>query len=161
LDRDQEVLAERLRTALADLPGALVSGPVGDRLTTWSEARHAGARGRLTGILDSRRYLTLLDTLDALIDNPPLREKAGAKPEKTLTKAVRKDLGKLTALVTHAIELPPGSDRDVALHEARKKTKRTRYAAEAAVPALGAPAKELVRSMKSLQGLLGDHQDSI
>jgi CHAD domain-containing protein len=49
----------------------------------------------------------------------------------------------------------------VAVHEARKKTKRTRYAAEAAVPALGAPAQDLVRSMKSLQSLLGDHQDSV
>ncbi|MFJ9658880.1 CHAD domain-containing protein [Streptomyces griseoflavus] len=161
LDRDQEVLAERLRTALADLPPSLVHGPVTDRLGHWAEARHAGAHARLTGILDSRRYLTLLDTLDALVADPPLRKKAGAKPEKVLTKAVRKDLGKLTGLVTRALDLPPGTDRDVALHEARKKTKRTRYAAEAATPALGKPAKRLVTSMKALQGLLGDHQDSV
>ncbi|MFF9483615.1 CHAD domain-containing protein [Streptomyces sp. NPDC014676] len=161
LDRDQEVLAERLRSSLADLPDALVAGPVGHRLTTWAEARHAGAHGRLTGILDSRRYLTLLDTLDALLADPPLRKKAEAKPEKALTKAVRKDLGKLTGLVTRALDLPPGTDRDVALHEARKKTKRTRYAAEAAAPALGKPADGLVKDMKALQGLLGDHQDSV
>ncbi len=49
----------------------------------------------------------------------------------------------------------------MALHEARKKTKRTRYAAEAAVPALGGRAEEAVRDMKALQGLLGDHQDSV
>ncbi|MFK4151705.1 CHAD domain-containing protein [Streptomyces fungicidicus] len=161
LDRDQEVLAERLRSSLADVPDTLVAGPVGDRLTRWAEARHAGAHGRLTGILDSRRYLTLLDTLDALLADPPLRDEAAATPDKALTKAVRKDLDKLTGLVTRALDLPPGDDRDLALHDARKKTKRTRYAAEAATPALGKPAKRLVKSMKSLQGLLGDHQDSV
>lgn len=161
LDRDREVLAERLGAALAALPDTLVSGPVGDRLTAWSDARHAGAHGHLTAILDSRRYLTLLDALAALLEDPPLRKKAGAAPEKVLTRAVRKDLDKLAALVTHALELPPGTDRDVALHEARKKTKRTRYAAETAAPALGGPAKELAGAMKSLQVLLGDHQDSV
>ncbi|MER7489241.1 CYTH and CHAD domain-containing protein [Streptomyces sp. NPDC126497] len=161
LDRDQEVLAERLRSSLAALPDTLVAGPVGHRLTTWAETRHAGAHGRLTGILDSRRYLTLLDTLDALLADPPLRKKAGAEPDKVLTKAVRKNLDKLTGLVTHALDLPPGTDRDVVLHEARKKTKRTRYAAEAAAPALGRPADDLVTAMKALQNLLGDHQDSV
>lgn len=161
VDRDQEVLAERLTTALADLPDSLVHGPVAERLAAWSRARHSGAHGRLTGILDSRRHLTLLDTLDALLADPPLHRKAGAKPEKTLTKAVRKDLARLTGLITRALDLPPGPDRDVALHEARKKTKRTRYAAEAAAPALGAPADDLVGAMKKLQGLLGDHQDSV
>ncbi|KOV26194.1 CYTH and CHAD domain-containing protein [Streptomyces sp. XY152] len=161
LDRDQEVLAERLRSSLDGLPDALVAGPVGHRLTTWAEARHTGAHGRLTGILDSRRHLDLLDALDALLTDPPLREKARAAPEKVLTKAVRKDLDKLTGLVTRALDLPPGTDRDVALHEARKKTKRTRYAAEAAAPALGRPADDLVKAMKSLQDLFGDHQDSV
>ncbi|MEZ3181413.1 CYTH and CHAD domain-containing protein [Streptomyces pimonensis] len=161
LDRDQEVLAERLRSSLADLPAPLVAGPVGHRLTTWAEARHTGAHGHLTGILDSRRHLALLDSLDALLTDPPLRKKAGAAPEKALTKAVRKDLDKLTGLVTRALDLPPGTDRDVALHEARKKTKRTRYAAEAAAPALGRPADDLTKAMKSLQDLFGDHQDSV
>ncbi|MGC2998223.1 CHAD domain-containing protein [Streptomyces sp. G35A] len=161
LDRDQEVLAARLKSALEDLPGPLVAGPVGDRLAAWSEARHSGAHGRLTGILDSRRYLSLLDTLDAVLAHPPLRAKAAAQPDKPLAGAVRKDAAKLTALVARALDLPPGDDRDVALHEVRKKSKRTRYAAEAATPALGRPAAGLARSMKSLQELLGDHQDSV
>lgn len=161
LDRDQEVLAARLRTALDDLPGTLVHGPIGDRLTAWSEARHSGAHGRLTAVLDSRRHLGLLDALDALLADPPLRKKAAAKPDKVLAKAVRKNLDKLSGLVTRALDLPPGDDRDRALHEARKKTKRTRYAAEAAAPALGGPADDLAKSMKALQELLGDHQDGV
>ncbi|MFI8306932.1 CHAD domain-containing protein [Streptomyces sp. NPDC085927] len=161
LDRDQEVLAERLLSGLDALSSDLVSGPVRDRLTTWAEAGHSGAHSKVTAVLDSRRYLTLLDTLDALLADPPLRKKAAAKPAKTLTKALRKDFGKVSGLVARALDLPPGRERDVTLHEARKKTKRTRYAAEAAGPALKAPANDLVKNMKELQSLLGDHQDSV
>ncbi|MET9380466.1 CYTH and CHAD domain-containing protein [Streptomyces sp. NPDC002928] len=161
VDRDREVLTERLTAALDDLPRTLVSGPVHTRLDTWAGARRGGSRSRLTGVLDSKRYLTLLDTLDALLAAPPLRKAAAGKPGKVLAKAVRKDFGKVSALVEQALELAPGHDRDLALHEARKKAKRTRYAAEAAAPALGDPATALVKSMKSLQALLGDHQDSV
>ncbi|MFC9678573.1 CHAD domain-containing protein [Streptomyces sp. NPDC056948] len=160
-DRDREVLTERLTAALDGVPADLVRGPVSERLHTWSSAEHGGARGRLLGVLDSRRYLALLDTLDALIADPPLRKAAGKKPRKVIAKAVKKDFRKVTGLVQQARELEPGTDRDVAIHEARKKTKRTRYAAEAGGPALGKPAKNLVKSMKALQNLLGEHQDSV
>lgn len=112
-------------------------------------------------MLDSPRYLTLLDTLDAVVADPPVLKAAAKKPDKGLAKAVRKDFAKVSALVEEALEQPPGADRDLGLHEARKKAKRTRYAAEAATPALGGPAKALTKSMKSLQSLLGDHQDSV
>ncbi|MFJ9749663.1 CYTH and CHAD domain-containing protein [Streptomyces chartreusis] len=161
VDRDREVLNERLSASLEQVPGALVSGPVAERLSHWAGDRPGGASARLVGILDSDRYLALLEALDALLADPPLRKKAGKKPGKVLPKAVKKDFGKVSALVEQAVELEPGSDRDVAIHEARKKTKRTRYAAEAAVPALGKPAKDLVKTMKSLQNLLGEHQDSV
>ncbi|MCT9141861.1 CYTH and CHAD domain-containing protein [Streptomyces violarus] len=161
LDRDREVLTERLTAALDEVPATLVRGPVSERLHSWSSAEHGGARGRLLGVLDSHRYLTLLDTLDALIADPPLRKAAGKKPRKVIAKAVKKDFRKVTGLVQQARELEPGTDRDVAIHEARKKTKRTRYAAEAGGPALGKPAKNLVKSMKALQNLLGEHQDSV
>ncbi|MGW2728440.1 CYTH and CHAD domain-containing protein [Streptomyces sp. NPDC001494] len=160
-DRDQEVLAERLTNALDELPGELVLGPVPQRVAAWAEARHGSTRGHLLAILDSARHQALLDTLDALLADPPLRGKAARKPAKVLAKAVRKDLAKVARLITHALDLPPGQERDVALHEARKKAKRTRYAAEAAIPALGSPATALAKSMKSLTSLLGDHQDSV
>ncbi|MFJ8465180.1 CYTH and CHAD domain-containing protein [Streptomyces swartbergensis] len=161
LDRDREVLTERLTAALDEVPATLVRGPVAKRLHTWARTEHGGARARLIGVLDSHRYLALLDTLDALIADPPLRKAAGKKPRKVIAKAVKKDFRKVAELVERAVELEPGTDRDVAIHEARKKTKRARYAAEAARPALGKPAKALVKSMKSLQNLLGEHQDSV
>jgi CHAD domain-containing protein len=161
LDRDREVLTERLTAAVDEVPAGLMRGPVAERLRSWSSAEHKGARGRLLGVLDSRRYLALLDTLDALIADPPLLKAAGKKPRKPIAKTVRKDFRKVSRLIEQATDLEPGTDRDVALHEARKKAKRTRYAAEAAEPVLGKPAKTMVTSMKSLQNLLGDHQDSV
>ncbi|MFE7902427.1 CHAD domain-containing protein [Streptomyces sp. NPDC057424] len=161
LDRDREVLTERLTAAVDEVPAGLVRGPVVERLHSWSRAEHSGARGRLLGVLDSRRYLTLLDTLDALIADPPLLEAAGKEPHKPIAKAVRKDFRKVSALIEQAADLEPGTDRDVALHEARKKAKRTRYAAETAKPVLGKPAKTMAKSMKALQNLLGEHQDSV
>ncbi|MQY32533.1 hypothetical protein SRB17_04840 [Streptomyces sp. RB17] len=159
--RDQEVMAERLTAALDALPPHLVAGPVPERLASWAQARRGGAQSHLAGVLDSRRYLTLLDTLDALLADPPLRKAAGKKPGKVLAKAAAKDLATVSALVEQAIDVPPGEERDVAVHEARKKAKRTRYAAEAAAPALGGPARSLTKAMKSLTTLLGDHQDSV
>ncbi|MEU1912746.1 CYTH and CHAD domain-containing protein [Streptomyces massasporeus] len=161
LDRDREVLTERLTAAVDEVPAGLVRGPVTERVHSWAGAEHGGARGRLLGILDSRRYLALLDTLDALIADPPLLEAAGKEPHKPIAKAVRKDFRKVSGLIGQAADLEPGTDRDVALHEARKKAKRTRYAAEAAEPVLGKPAKSMVKSMKALQNLLGEHQDSV
>ncbi|MGW1268461.1 CYTH and CHAD domain-containing protein [Streptomyces sp. NPDC002491] len=159
--RDQEVLAERLGAGLEDVPHALVSGPVAERLQTWAKAQHHGSRSRLLGVLDSARYLALLDALDAFVADPPLRKAAEGKPAKVLAKAVRKDLGKVSDLVERAMAEPSGHDRDEGLHEARKKAKRTRYAAETATPAIGGRAKALAKSMKSLQSLLGEHQDSV
>ncbi|MEU6066150.1 MULTISPECIES: CYTH and CHAD domain-containing protein [Streptomyces] len=161
VDRDREVLTERLIAALDAVPHDLVSGPVHERLRIWAGASHGGARSRLIGVLDSQRYLTLLDTLDALVTDPPLLEAAGGKPEKVIAKAVRKSFAKVADLVEQALDLEPGHERDLGLHEARKKAKRARYAAEAATPALGDPAAALTKDMKSLQTLLGDHQDSV
>ncbi|MCD9872367.1 CYTH and CHAD domain-containing protein [Streptomyces guryensis] len=161
VDRDREVLTERLTAALDELPRTLLSGPIRTRLRTWMNARRGGSRRRLTGVLDSQRYLKLLDSLDALVADPPRLAAAAGKPEKVIAKAVRKDFGKLSDLVEQALGLEPGHDRDLALHEARKKAKRTRYSAETAAPALGSAASALAKSMKSLQNLLGDHQDSV
>ncbi|MEU6093551.1 CYTH and CHAD domain-containing protein [Streptomyces sp. NPDC047079] len=161
VDRDQEVLTEHLTAAVSALPRPLVTGPVRNRLRTWSDARRGGSRSRLITVLDSERYLNLLNALDTLIADPPLLKAAAKDPAKVLAKAVRKDFQKVADLVGRALDLPPGHDRDVAMHEARKKAKRTRYAAEAAAPALGSPAQALVKSMKSLQTLLGEHQDSV
>lgn len=161
VDRDQEVLDERLRARLDGLPRTLVLGPVRGRLRIWSVARRSGSRRHTVAVLDGSRYLTLLGTLEALLAAPPLLPAAAAPPGKALPRAVHKDHRRLAHRIAHALELPPGPERDAALHEARKAAKRARYAAEAARPALGKPARKSAGRMKAVQGVLGDHQDSL
>lgn len=161
VDRDREVLLERLRTQVRELPGDLVAGPVRGRLRTWNNARRSASRRRVLAALDSARYTALLDSLDALLADPPLRKAATRPAESVLPKALVHDYDRLADRVAHALDLPAGHERDLALHEARKAAKRARYAAEAAVPALGKPAERQAKAMKAVQTLLGDHQDSV
>ncbi|MER6140251.1 CYTH and CHAD domain-containing protein [Streptomyces sparsogenes] len=160
IDRDREVLTARLEERLRELPEELRAGPVAARLGAWARERRGGTRDRLLGVLDGDRYLALLNALDALSADPPLRPAAARPPEDVLVEAVERDYGRLAALVTTALAAPAGQDRDLAMHEARKEAKRARYAAEAARPALGRPAKAFADLMTGLQELLGDHQDS-
>ncbi|MGW0787343.1 CYTH and CHAD domain-containing protein [Streptomyces sp. NPDC002911] len=161
VDRDQEVLDARLRSHVAALPAPLLLGPVRARLKLTSVARRTGSRQRVTSVLDTERYLVLLDSLDALLADPPLLPAAARSPRDALPRAVLKDYERLATRVGQALDQPPGEDRDVAMHEARKAAKRVRYAAEAARPALGKPAKRFAKRMKSVQSVLGDHQDSV
>ncbi|MCX4693373.1 CYTH and CHAD domain-containing protein [Streptomyces sp. NBC_01408] len=161
VDRDQEVLLERIQTRIGELPRTLILGPVRGRLRVWNNSRRSDSRRRALAALDSKRYLTLLDTLDALLETPPLLKNAADPAPAVLPKAVRRDYERLAGRVEGALALTPGEERDLALHEARKAAKRARYAAEAATPALGKPAKRMAKAMKSVQTLLGDHQDSV
>ncbi|MFF7363122.1 CHAD domain-containing protein [Streptomyces sp. NPDC008125] len=158
--RDHEVLEARLSGRVDGVEPTLLLGPVRGRLERWGAAERADARRRILAALDSERYLALLDSLDALLAGPPLLPAAG-EDAATLARAVLKDHHRLAARVHHALDLPPGHDRDLAMHEARKAAKRTRYAAEAARPALGKPAKRLGKRVKAVQSLLGDHQDGV
>ncbi|MEU6702994.1 CYTH and CHAD domain-containing protein [Streptomyces wuyuanensis] len=159
--RDQEVMAERLRGRLDELPRQMLLGPVRSRLRIWATSHRADARRRSVAVLDTERYLGLLDTLDALLDEPPLLPAAKAKPAVALPKAVLKDYDRLAARIELALGLPAGHDRDLAMHDARKAAKRARYSGEAVTPVLGRPAKRFAKRMKAVQTVLGDHQDSV
>ncbi|OPG09028.1 metal-binding protein [Streptomyces sp. GKU 895] len=160
-ERDQEVLLERLSSRLEALPQELAFGPVSARLQIWDAGKSSEARRRTLDALNSDRYLALLDSLAALTERPPLRAKAARKPKKVMTKAIGKEYDRLSGRVTFALDLPPGEERDTALHEARKAAKRTRYATEPARGALGKPAERLGKRVKAVQKVLGDHQDSV
>ncbi|WP_309050383.1 CYTH and CHAD domain-containing protein [Streptomyces sp.] len=159
--RDTEVLAERLRARVDAVPGPLLLGPVQGRLRIWHTAREASARRTVLAALDSDRHLALLAALDRLLADPPLRKAASRDAREVFAGAVRKDHDRLGARVERALALDPGERRDLALHEARKAAKRARYAAEAARPAVGKPARRFAKRVKALQTCLGDHQDSV
>ena len=52
-------------------------------------------------------------------------------------------------------------ERALALHDARRATKRARYAVEPLRPVYGEPAAELTTRLKTLQTALGEHQDTV
>ncbi|MFF7774708.1 CHAD domain-containing protein [Streptomyces tanashiensis] len=159
--RDQEVLDARLRARVANLPPELTLGPVTTRLRHRDAALARNARHQALAALDSDRYLALLDALEALLADPPLRKAARRDARAVLARAVRKDHHRLGGRIEHALTLDAGHERDLALHEARKAAKRARYAADAAAPALGKPAECLAKRLKAVQSLLGEHQDSV
>ncbi len=156
--RDTEVLLARLTADLAAVPPALVIGAVQARITAHFTAELAQARQAALRALDGQRYLRLLDDLDALLADPPLTPLAEREAGKVLAKPVRQAARRLQRALA---AVPGAADRDTAIHEARKATKRARYAAEAAVPALGSTARRQAAQAKELQQLLGDHHDSV
>jgi CHAD domain-containing protein len=160
-ERDHEVLHERLGASVEALPRELVLGPVTARLQAWHVTKSSEARTRTQDALASARYLALLDSLAALVSRPPLRRKAAHRPKAVTVKAILEEYDRLAGRVGAALELSPGPDRDTALHEARKAAKKTRYATEPAGAALGRPVMRLGKRVKTVQQVLGDHQDSV
>jgi CHAD domain-containing protein len=156
--RDTEVLLARLTAELAAISPALVTGPVQARITAHFTAELAQARQTALAALGGQRYLRLLKDLDALLADPPLTPLAERQAGKALPGPVRRAARRLQRALA---AVPAAGDRDAAIHEARKAAKRARYAAEAAVPALGNVASRQAAQAKELQQLLGDHHDSV
>lgn len=160
-ERDREVLGARLEQLIGELVPGLATPALTGRVHGRFTAEHADVHAYVLGELDSRRYFTLLDTLDALLAAPPLLPAAERPAKPAVTRTVRRDHRRLARRVGAALDLPPGRERDVALHEARKAAKRARYAAESAEPLLGKPAKSYRRRVTEVQSVLGEHQDSV
>lgn len=156
--RDGEVMQARLTAGFAAVPPTLVVGPVEARITAHFTAELAQAGKTALRALNGQRYLQLLDDLDTLLADPPLTPQAERRAGKVLAKPVRQAERRLQRALA---AVPGAEDRDAAIHEARKATKRARYAAEAAVPALGGAARRQAARAKELQQLLGDHHDSV
>jgi CHAD domain-containing protein len=159
--RDLEVLDRHFHTALDRLPTELVIGPAKARVTAHFAPGQAAAREAVLAALDSERYFAILDELDRLLDDRPQTAAAAQPAERVLPQAVGHAYRRTKRRVRRARQAPAGATRDVALHEARKAAKRARYAAEAAGPTLGQPARRFAKRMKAVQSVLGDHQDAV
>jgi CHAD domain-containing protein len=148
--RDAQVMAARLDEAVHAEPPEVVFGPVAARVRQRFAAEGAEALTRLGKALDSGRYRRLRARLDRLIED-------GSRPKKKwVDRRIRKDLKRADDMLDAALARDaddPGRDR--ALHEARKAYKRGRYAVE-----VRAPKGRLVKRLKTLQDVLGAHQDA-
>ena len=151
--RDAEVLAERYRDALDALPAELVRGPVRERLVDGGWRRYRVGLNRSLKAMRSTRYFRLLDALDVVVVTSPPDDD---HPHATIT-SVYKRLRK-RAKAAALIDLAAGGDErelDDALHRVRKAAKRLRYVAAATGSA------SVSEHAKTIQSLLGDHQDSV
>ncbi|MBU3751793.1 MAG: CHAD domain-containing protein, partial [Mycobacterium sp.] len=147
--RDAEVLAERYREALDALPAELVRGPVRRRLVDGGWQRYRTGLDRSLKAMRSARYFRLLDALDDVVVSSPPRDEE--HPHATITSGFRRVRRRLATAQDAATE----HDREEALHRVRKAAKRLRYVAAAT------GAKEVSDRAKTIQSLLGDHQDSV
>jgi CHAD domain-containing protein len=159
--RDGEVLPAHLQASLRPVPAELLIGPVRARVQGHFAPRRAAAYAELIEALDSPRSARLLAELDRLIGEPPTGPQAAAPAGEVLPAAVRRVYLQADKRMHRARHTPAGPSRDVALHQARKSARRARYAAEAARPASGRPARRFARQMKKVQSVLGDHQDTV
>ncbi|MFG2044244.1 CHAD domain-containing protein [Dactylosporangium sp. NPDC048998] len=166
--RDCDVMAERLAGLVAAEPAELVVGPVAARITSLLAERAAEARQTLTAGLDSERYTTLLNDIDALVTRtaepdriPPRRLMRRA--HRALRRADAR-LASATRAQARAAKRPPAPGEPTAdqlLHAARKAYKRARYAVELVVPLAGKRATTLAGRLTDMQDMLGAHQDAL
>jgi CHAD domain-containing protein len=243
--RDADVLTDRLRSQIAALPDS-DARPAAGLLRRLALQRDA-ARGKLLAVLDSDRYVALLDQLAKASVRPPLAQpgKEGSDPAVAAPASLSREVGAvaglsaaadtglsgLVAVLAPATDAeaaldpdgagPPSGDAapvdlvapaltsvpaaangsgpgrqgsvgdqlarevlpglvrkpwrhlrdaakglgddppDHALHQVRIQAKRLRYAAEAAEPVIGKPAKKLASAVAEVQGVLGDMQDAV
>jgi CHAD domain-containing protein len=101
--------------------------------------------------LRAPRYMRLLDRLEGELIAPP------SSAQQLSLERIASD--EFERLAREMAELGP-DPADKALHNARKTTKRARYAAELAERARGRKATRFIAATKLLQDVLGDHQDA-
>jgi CHAD domain-containing protein len=146
--RDADVLAEQLNDAPEVLQRRLAQ-----------QRKEAGRR--LTQVLDSERYVNLLDKLHAgaerLVLAPGAEWEAEQPARDYLPSLIRNRWRAVRRRVRRAGADPSARD----LHLIRIKSKQLRYAAEAAVPVVGSPAKRTALAAERVQTVLGQHHDAV
>jgi CHAD domain-containing protein len=122
------------------------------------EEQREKQRKAMLRTLDSRRYARLTEQFGEFLRcGPSRRSQASRQPILAAAPdVVRKPYRKVRKLGDPLTEESSGEE----YHELRKKGKRLRYALEFLSDIYGDPAKDLIKSLKKLQDVLGDHQDA-
>ncbi len=155
--RDAEVLAARFSDLIDDQPADLVVGSVHQRLVGTQEDLYRAAHAHAVEVLAQARYAALCALLDEVTSGDH-----AVPAEMTLRGGLDKAYRQLrkAAKKVRALEHDDGADIGPALHRVRKRAKKLRYAAEA-VAVAEPSAADLGAAAKSLQTMLGDHQDGV
>jgi CHAD domain-containing protein len=152
--RDLDVLRARLESSAGDDAAAL--GPLFEAL----DRRHAEASTALREALCSDRYGRLTARLAEAADSPPLSDDAWEPCRDALPPLAEATWRKLRKSARRLCPDSPDDD----FHEARKRAKRARYAAEAVAVALdpraAKAASRFAKRATDVQDVLGEHQDA-
>jgi CHAD domain-containing protein len=157
--RDAEVLAQRYEQQLNRLAPELVRGPIWDRLVEGARRRYQTGLRRSLIAMRSPRYFRLLDALESMVAEIPVAPSGEEAPAITIDGAYKKvrKAAKAAAELDQIDQTAQEYEhhRDEVLHRIRKRAKRLRYTAAAT------GADEVSKQAKTIQTLLGDHQDSV
>jgi len=153
--RDTDVLLERLRGRVSQLPATELAGAAA--AVEALERRDKEVHAALLEVIRSDRYVALLHRLVAAANGPALVPEADRPAIEVLPGLVRGPWGALAKKVRKAGKRPT----DERLHDIRIRTKRLRYAAEAVAPVAGAKAQRFAKAAEGLQGVLGGHNDAV
>ena len=157
--RDAEVVRDHLLAAVEDLPEDEVVGPVRERVRSELDRRHAAAHQALVEVLDSDRYLELVDRLLELLAAPPWRGRARRPADTVLPRLVGQAVDRARA-ESDAAARAEGEQRLHLLHETRKRAKAVRYGCEALATALGEQAAGAAQAWEQVTETLGEVQDA-
>ncbi len=153
--RDADVLLGRVRAAAGGVtPEDL---PALEAILERLEDRRADARATLLERMRSDRYTRLLALLVDHVRAPRTTEDAH-RPASAIAPLVM-SVPFRRARTAFAGLGPDASDG--ALHAARIRVKRVRYAAESLVPVYGKRARRFAARAERLQSILGAHQDAV
>ena len=159
--RDAEVMLERLRRHVLELPEEQRSGPLNQLIEQELVAAHNAGYRNVLKTLRTDRYFRLLGSLEDFRDHPPARH-LGFRPARKVTAKLVNKAVKRVERSRKAVKRSAGrTSRDTALHEVRKDAKRLRHAGESVTEIHGQRAVKLTESAGRLQTVLGDHQDSV
>ncbi|MDR6686639.1 CHAD domain-containing protein [Arthrobacter sp. 1088] len=158
--RDVEVLHERLRKDVEELPMKMVLGPLHAELDERMNVRRDTAMAAIRTRLNSPRYFRLLDGLEAFLDSPAIAPQGTGPARKTTAKFVNKAGKRLAKRHDAAVGAAVGPSRDSAFHNVRKTAKKLRFAAATAESVHGKRAAKLADAAHDVQTILGEHQDS-
>ncbi|MFC5939287.1 CHAD domain-containing protein [Corynebacterium choanae] len=170
--RDAEVVAALLEDAFAHSDSVAIDAELTKFVSDYLAQRYRDAHYRIVDFLRSDHYFTLLDDVHDLVAAPPFIAEFADCQDRQHDALQRELLSQLTASFatvrrTAALEqnlraaLPADHDSwEEAVHELRKAVKKFRYAV-AAAPSVGTKTQKLLGSLKALQDMLGDFQDSV
>lgn len=146
--RDRDVLFDGFSEAPA---------PVRQRLAV----QRLDAGRRLADVLTSDRYVNLVDRLHAGSERLHLAPGAAPEAQRLAADALPSMVGARWRALRRLVRKADSPPSPAQLHKIRIKSKQLRYAAEAAIPAIGKPARRTASAAERVQTVLGRHHDAV